>query len=150
VYVPAGSGFAIATAIEDHLPETLLAGFVGYAEGEQRGLVIDRVHKLDHAPDYAKRNWQITSIDEFAVIMGKHSAHEIDPALGWHLWATDLCIEASKHLYTKKLDIKHIPLFHNSLTESSVSGEYEASREVFKEKHKGYGTVKTLADTFEA
>ena len=36
------------------------------------------------------------SIDEFAVALTRDTSHEIEAALGWHLWATDLCVAAAR------------------------------------------------------
>ena len=63
----------------------------GLADGSVRhaGMVIDRTQLFSHPGSDAA-----LSIDEFAVALHRDAAVASTAALGWHLWATDLCLQA--------------------------------------------------------
>src|SRR5205085_329703 len=94
VYFPAGFGqrlnALLAGISAEERPRTLI-GFAGMGVAADRqgyvpaGLVVDRRARFDH-PASA----EVVSIDELAIVVARESLHRIDPALGWHLWATDL------------------------------------------------------------
>jgi hypothetical protein len=117
VYFPAGFGLrlnALLESIKDEDRRTTLIGLAGMAVDPvthataPAGMLIDRTNCFDHpASDTA------VSLDEFAVIMARDSVHRVDPSLGWHLWATDLCIVSicSHRVFPR---IVRLPAFHNS------------------------------------
>jgi len=133
VYFPRGSGSLIAEQLAQTSPDTLV-GFAGIeAGGRHSGLVIDRVSKFDFpGTDRA------VSVDEFAVAMHVDGPHEIDPAFGWHLWGTDLCLKACS------AKIIRAPLFHNSTTENVPSEPFKASQKMLIEKYQGRGVILAL------
>jgi hypothetical protein len=80
-----------------------VVGFVGMSGAAAHGLCLDRGNWLDWP---ATEN--ATSIDELAVILHRDTELQIDPALGWHLWATDMCLQA------ERATIIRVPVHHNS------------------------------------
>lgn len=143
VYVPEGAGYMLSSLFESqHNAANSLVGFIGTSDTGTNGMVIDRVNTIDFP-----RTSQATSLDEFAVAMTKDTQHKIDPALGWHLWATDLCMMAQHR--NAEASIERVPLFHNSLTENGATDSFNSSLAILKEKHKGYGSITTLTGTFD-
>ena len=119
VYFPVGSGHAIAQALAAVQSAGYTGAPVGFAgmgavEGDPSrvrpaGMVIDRTRLFRHPV-----STQALSIDELAVGLHAESALEIDPGLGWHLWATDLCLQAQARAQRPVGQIVDVPLFHNS------------------------------------
>jgi SAM-dependent methyltransferase len=147
VYFPKGFGEMLNAVLSD-VPEaersTSLFGFVGMGvnrislKSEPRGFVIDRLHRADHpASDSA------LSIDELAIVIARDSIHSIDPQLGWHLWATDLCLRSVE---THKIfpRIVRIPIFHNSITDYKLPESFHKSGVSLKEKYPDFGPIHTL------
>ena len=130
VYFPEGSGKRLE-AIVDWIPEnetrSTLIGFVGVnAEGKLVGLVNDR-------PTNARGNWlsgpeseAAHSIDELAVLLHRDSDYRLDAALGWHLWATDLCLQALDAGRSGARVIR-VPIVHNSTSGYALPPEFGAS-----------------------
>ncbi len=146
VYFPKNSGHALsrlfASIPESEAPDTLI-GFAGIALDEnsraiKSGLCVDRIHRFDFpASDRG------ISLDEFAVAMHRTSRHRIDPAFGWHLWATDLCVNAAVH-GRPLAKIVRIPLFHNSFTEFREPPEFEVSSARLSAKYPTMPIIPTL------
>lgn len=153
VYFPSGSGRALAST----LAATGLggangqligfAGIAGQAGGQMAhaGLVIDRLSRFDH-PD----SWGAVSIDEFAVALTRQSRHHIDPALGWHLWATDLCLAASSKDPPCAARIARVPLFHNSYNDGVLPPAFHESARRLIAKYPSFPRIPTLCGTIEA
>lgn len=152
VYFPKTSGYALSRLFAS-FPETeaadTLIGFAGIALGEQSqanksGLVIDRIHRFDHpASDRA------LSLDEFAVAFHRTTNHRVDRNLGWHLWATDLCLAAAVH-GRPMAKIARIPLFHNSFGDWSLPPEFQVSAERLAAKYPTVPIIPTLCGTIGA
>ena len=152
VYFPADFGQRLnellAGIAPADAPRTLI-GFAGMGVNAQTqgyepaGFVIDRRHRFDHPASDAA-----VSIDELAIVIARDSVHCIDPALGWHLWATDLCIEA---ICTHKVfpRIVRLPLFHNSSNDHQLPAAFYASAERLAAKHPGFGPIATLCGTID-
>jgi hypothetical protein len=147
VYLPRGSGRALANLLglvpPDQAPLELF-GFAGLAanpDGGTRmaGLVIDRVGRFDHP---AASN--AVSIDEVAMVVHKNSVHEIDPNLGWHAWATDLCLATQHGRATGHARIARVPIFHNSYTDYQVPKEWSRSAALLLAKYPGVASIPTL------
>jgi hypothetical protein len=151
VYFPVGFGFTLskllASVPAEHASRTVV-GFAGigtispsdpYARTFNAGLVIDRAHCYDWpAADAA------VSLDEFAVLLHRDSPLEIDPSLGWHLWATDLCLAAIRGSPPTFPKIVRIPVYHNSLSDHSLpSAMYESAAKVAAKYPKQTG-IRTL------
>lgn len=150
VYFPAGFGTRLrahlATIPADERDRTLI-GFAGMgvdAEGRAlapAGFVIDRLHRFDHPA-----NERATSIDELAIVIARESLHRIDPQLGWHLWATDLCLSSITR-HQSFPSIVRLPLFHNSLNDYALPEAFHQSAQRLATKHVGYGPIQTLCGT---
>ncbi|HMO47087.1 MAG TPA: methyltransferase domain-containing protein [Rubrivivax sp.] len=150
VYFPTGSGFALARelgALEAAGRTRALVGFAGLAssgaaDGSVRyaGLVIDRTHLFQHPGADAAM-----SSDEFAIAMHRDAAVSIDSRFGWHLWATDLCLQTWCRGNPNDLaSIVEVPLFHNSTTAFSVPETFRVSAQRLLDKYPALGRIPTL------
>lgn len=153
VYFAAGFGVRL-NALLDTVPtaqrERTLLGFAGMAANAQTnrcepaGFVIDRTSRFDH-PTSATA----LSIDELAIVIARDSLHRIDPALGWHLWATDLCLTAiTRHRIFAH--IVRLPLFHNSSNDYVLPEAFHRSAAALAAKHAGFGAIHTLCGVIDA
>jgi SAM-dependent methyltransferase len=149
VYFPAGSGRALAGVLGS-VPAAQaneeLIGFAGMRLGsagnaEHAGLVIDRVARFDH-PAAA----EAVSLDEFAVAMTPRTEHRIDPALGWHLWGTDLCLAAA-YRRARAPRIVRVPLFHNSYNDGVLPPAFHQSAGTLLAKYSDLQSIPTLCGT---
>ncbi len=150
VYFPSGFGQrlnALLASVPAAERQRTLIGFVGMGVNaathsfEAAGFVIDRLHAADHpASDKA------VSIDELAIVISRDSIHRIDPALGWHLWGTDLCLTAiCQHQVFPH--IVRLPLFHNSVTDYQLPEGFFDSAALLAHKHASFGPIPTLCGT---
>ena len=153
VYFPAGFG-ARLNAVLEAIPEAehagTLIGFAGMGVDAARqgytpaGFVIDRLHRFDHAASEAA-----VSIDELAIVVSRRTLHRIDPAMGWHLWATDLCLAAiCEHKVFPR--IVRLPLFHNSSNDYTLPEAFHASAARLAAKFAQFGPIPTLCGTIDA
>ncbi len=148
VYFPTGSGFALARqlgALEAAGRTRAPVGFAGVApsgQGDGRvrhaGLVIDRTTLFAHPGCEGA-----LSIDEFAVALHRDAAVSIDPALGWHLWGTDLCLQAHSQAQGQAC-VLETPLFHNSSTAWALPEAFHASARTLLEKYPQLERIPTL------
>ena len=121
------------------------AGLAAAGEGVRHaGMVVDRTSLFHHAATDAA-----VSIDEFAVALHRDAACAIDPALGWHLWATDLCLQARARTGRPAARIVDVPLFHNSTTGYTLPEAFHASGQVLLDKHPQLTSVPTLCGELE-
>jgi 2-polyprenyl-3-methyl-5-hydroxy-6-metoxy-1,4-benzoquinol methylase len=157
VYFPKGSGHAIANILSQ-IPESessrTILGFAGLGVNQtageldlaKAGLVVDRVNLFDY-PESSSA----VSIDEFAVVLNRNCKYRIDPRLGWHLWATDLCLQAifdeQQRTHARLL---RVPLFHNSLCDGSLPAAFHVSSEVLAAKYPQLGFIPTLCGNIVA
>jgi hypothetical protein len=152
VYFPKGFGEMLNAALSDIPVEDRsksLFGFVGMGVNrttlntEPRGFVIDRLHRADHPESDTA-----LSIDELAIVIARESIHRIDPTMGWHLWATDLCL---KSIETHKIfpKILRLPIFHNSITEYKLPESFHKSGTLLKQKHPDFGPIHTLCGVIQ-
>ncbi len=154
VYFPVGSGHAIArhlAALQARGVTGVPVGFAGLdatagEDGTPRhaGLVVDRTHLFSHPTSD-----RAVSIDEFAVALHRDAALELDPALGWHLWATDLCIQAEARLGRPAGRVVDVPLFHNSASGYVLPAAFHESARLLLDKYPGRPRIASLCATFE-
>lgn len=147
VYFPAGFGRRLANhlaSIEPSRRPLTLIGFAGMGVAADRttiapaGFVMDRRDRFDHpATQYA------TSLDELAIVMHRDTLHRIDAALGWHLWATDLCVTAVTE-HKCFAEIVRMSLFHNSTNDYVLPTAFYAAAGLLANKHPLYGAIETL------
>ncbi len=153
VYFPAGFGRrlnAVLAAVPVEARDKTLIGFAGMAVDAQHqgyaraGFVVDRLHRFDHADSATA-----VSIDELAVVVSRRSLHRIDPRLGWHLWATGLCLAAvTQHQVFAR--IVRLPIFHNSLNDYTLPTAFHASAERLAADYPEFGPIPTLCGTIDA
>jgi hypothetical protein len=153
VYFPRGFGEqlnAVLAAVPPEARASALFGFIGMGVNrttlacEPAGFVIDRLHRADHAPSDS-----VLSIDELAIVVARESIHRIDPALGWHLWATDLCLAAvCTHSVFPR--IVRLPLFHNSSNDYLLPAAYHEAAASLRRKYPDFGPIPTLCGTIDA
>lgn len=147
IYFPAGFGHRLNEFLAGISPteaERTLIGFAGVGLNPHTGatapagFVIDRGHRFDHLASAAA-----VSIDELAIVVSRHSIHHIDPAMGWHLWATDLCLAA---LCTHQVfpQIVRMPLFHNSVNDYQLPPAFHTAAQRLVAKYPGFGPIHTL------
>lgn len=150
VYFPVGSGLALARqlgALEAAGRTRGPVGFAGLAasgagDGSVRhaGLVIDRTTLFSHRGSDAA-----LSIDEFAIALHRDAAVSIDGELGWHLWATDLCLQAAARGNPRDAaTILETPLFHNSTTAWALPPEFHVSAQKLLDKYPQLSRIPTL------
>lgn len=149
VYFPTGSGLAIAQQLGALAQAGLTfapAGFAGLeADGagdggvRYAGMVIDRQSLFWHP-----RSAAALSMDEFAVALHRDSAVAIDPSFGWHLWATDLCLQAQALAQKPLAQILQVPLFHNSTNDYALPAEFHVSARRLLGKYPQLDRIPTL------
>ena len=146
VYFARGTGEALGGLLGTIAPaaaRSTLIGFAGMGElsggtAAPAGLVIDRAARFDHPPSDAG-----VSIDELAVVVATDTAHSIDPSLGWHLWATDLCL-AARVGGIGAPRIVRIPLFHNSYNDGVLPPAFHDAAATLRAKYTQFRTIPTL------
>jgi hypothetical protein len=119
-------------------------GFAGLAVTDENklrfsGLVIDRTARFNH-----QGSTTAVSMDEFAVALHKNSRVAPDPNLGWHTWATDLCLQAANHAGEPDAVILELPLFHNSLNAYVLPESYRVSAAQLLTKYPDMEKIHTL------
>ena len=146
VYFPTGTGFSIAKQLgrlSKARHTRAPVGFAGIALNptsqthRHAGLVIDRTRLFDH-PDSGTDT--TVSLDEFAVALHSDLDACIDPTLGWHLWATDLCLQQPG-------TVLRVPLFHNSTTGRTLPPEFTQSAQRLSSKYPAHAAIPTLCST---
>jgi 2-polyprenyl-3-methyl-5-hydroxy-6-metoxy-1,4-benzoquinol methylase len=151
VYFPKGCGRMIARILsevsESEAPRTIL-GFAGLTVEQstnqlqlaKAGLLVDRVNLFDHPESKSA-----ITIDEFAVVLHRNSRYRIDPRLRWHLWATDLCLQAIFDEQKRtRARVLRVPLFHNSLNDGSLPSAFFESARVLAFKYPQLACIPTL------
>lgn len=152
VYFPQGFGqrlnALLATISAEERPKTLL-GFIGMGinrqteQPEPAGFVIDRINSADHPASDAA-----VSIDELALVISKDSIHRIDPQIGWHLWATDLCLSAicTHRVFPR---IVRLPLYHNTQSGWQLPDAFYDSAEYILQKHTAFSAIHSLCGVID-
>ncbi|MDR2113229.1 MAG: methyltransferase domain-containing protein [Candidatus Accumulibacter sp.] len=93
------------------------------------GCVCDRDHLLDEAPPLPAC---IESLDELVLIVPKNTPLRFDPALGFHLYGTDICLVAeSLGLQSMAIDA---PCHHNSRLGDTLPAAFEQSKAILRGK----------------
>ena len=153
VYFPSGFGAqldALLARVPAEQRARTLIGFAGLGIDRATetcgpaGLVIDRTNRFDHAANDAA-----VSIDELAIVIARDSLHRIDPAIGWHLWATELCL-AAIHRHRQFGRIVRLPLFHNSNSDYALPPAFHDSAAYLAKKYAGHGVIQTLCGNIAA
>jgi 2-polyprenyl-3-methyl-5-hydroxy-6-metoxy-1,4-benzoquinol methylase len=151
MYFPAGSGFAIAEGLAALQAAGLAGAPVGFAGVEAAsagapraaGCLVDGTRLFRHGAAA-----QAVSIDDCAVALHAESVLEIDPALGWHLWATDLCLQAQALAGQPIGQILDVPLFHNLPGGDVLPDAFHTSLRLLQRKHPGLPAIPTRRGMF--
>lgn len=151
VYFPSGTGVAIARHLGDLSAKGATAdavGFAGLGAGTDRrneiaGMVVDRSRLLKYP-----QSDNAISIDEFAVALHSEAKVEIDAGIGWHLWATDLCLQSKENSSRHTSRVIKIPLFHNSTNDYHLPPDFYRSLEFLFNKHQKLDSISTLCGYF--
>lgn len=152
IYFPKGFGqrlnALLSTISAQDRPKTLL-GFVGMGinrqteQPEPAGFVVDRLHSADHPASESA-----VSIDELALVVSKDSIHRIDPRIGWHLWATDLCLSSicTHRVFPR---IVRLPIFHNTHSGWQLPESFGESAEYLLQKHPAFSAIHSLCGVID-
>jgi len=135
VVLPVGACAALNLLTKTVKPEdapTTIIGFcgIGYlANGtlDSAGTLWDRKKLLDWP-----RSDKAISIDEYCVLVNRGLKYFIDARLGWHLWATDLCLQALNDGHPAR--IERLLMRHNS-TLGKLPPEFYHSAEILRAKY---------------
>jgi SAM-dependent methyltransferase len=152
IYFPKGFGEQLNALLAgipaDQRAGTLL-GFVGMGinrqteKAEPSGFVIDRYGMADHPASDAA-----VSIDELALVVSRDSIHKIDPLVGWHLWATDLCLSSicTHQVFPR---IVRLPIYHNTQSGWQLPDSFFDSVEYLRQKFPQFDTIHTLCGALD-
>lgn len=152
-HFPAGFGLRLNALLGD-IPATeqagSLIGFIGIGVDARKqgfapaGFVVEHHRCEDHPASAAA-----ISIDELAIVIARDSLHRIDPAMGWHLWATDLCLTAiCEHKLFPRIEA--LPLMHRSAPAQALPPAFYDSAARLTEKFPAFGPIPTLNGTIDA
>lgn len=93
---------------------------------------------------------EVDSLDECVVAISVASGLRLDPALGWHLWATDLCLQAQERgMVAVAVDAYCEHWSAQSRHYAHLPPEYAASREVFRKKWSRRLPIETPVERIE-
>ena len=152
IYFPRGFGQRlneVLAAIPVGERASALLGFIGMGvnreteQTEPAGFVVDRLNWADHPASDAA-----LSIDELALVVARDSIHKIDPLIGWHLWATDLCL-TSVCTHSVFPRIVRLPIFHNTQSGWQLPKSFYDSAEYLLQKHSAFNTIHTLCGVID-
>lgn len=152
IYFPHGFGERLNALLATIAPEqraSTLIGFVGMGinrqteQPEPAGFVIDRLNMADFPESDAA-----VSIDEAALLISRDSIHKIDPLIGWHLWATDLCLSSicTHRVFPR---IVRLPIYHNSQTGWRLPDGFFDSALYLRQKYPQFDTIHTLCGALD-
>lgn len=130
MYLPRGWDVEFAVRFRDAQERYSPLGVVGIYGMTYRtvpkigiGRVVDRENLLDRPTPLPAA---VDSIDEILLAMRRDAPLRFDPAVGFHLYGTDICLSASAQGRTNV--VVDAPAFHNSLF-AQLSPDFHRSRE---------------------
>jgi len=82
--------------------------------------------------------------------MHADSVHKIDPTLGWHLWATDLCLAVARGRRSGSARVLRVPIVHNSYADHTVPPAWHQSAATLKAKYPELDRIATLCGNVES
>lgn len=134
VYVPAGWATRLVTQWREaeRLGGTIgIAGVFGVLNRKVPFDAIGRVVHRDRLLSHRDLPADVDGIDEVLMVVPRSTPLRVDPELGWHLYGTDLALQArGRDLRVVVLDA---PIHHNSLT-GRVPVHYRESERVIARK----------------
>lgn len=143
VWFPPGFGKELMERLGNTDPRDIV-GFAGVKLGDAPcGRVLDRGRRL---LDWASTEKAI-SMDELAICLHKDTPLRLDSSLGWHLWATDLCLQANRHFSShtgaRVFSMRNAP-HHNSRSGFDLPKEFIYSAKILSEKWHSVERITTL------
>ena len=82
----------------------------------------------------------VDGLDELLLVLPRHTPLRVDAALGWHLYGTDLALQAQQH--DLRVVVLDAPCHHNSLT-GRVPWRYRESERVLARKWQKFLPIHT-------
>jgi len=157
VYFPEGSGHEIErilSKVEKSEETKTVIGFFGIT-GDLNSENVAAIGKVtsgllgtvDRSQNTSK---SIIAMDELAVVMYRDCKYKIDPKLGWHLWATDLCLQAALegvHLRVESLLLEHYSA-HDYVGNGGCPPEYWNSEKVLADKYLQLDIIRSVCSTY--
>lgn len=144
LYFPSGSGNRIAALLASidpaDAPGTAI-GFAGIALDSgapaRSGRFVEQFRLVDEpATDRA------VSIADCAVLMHRDLVAAIDPDLGWHLWATDLCLQSiERGRYAR---VARVPFLWNAIDEVTAEVTRGPAATALARKYPGRPAIPTF------
>lgn len=118
-------------------------GVLGTPDGILRsGRVCDRDFLLDESAPLPAR---VGSLDELVLVVPRNTPLRFDPALGFHLYGTDICLSAERlGLQGMVIDA---PCYHNSKQGNELPGAFGQSKAVLREKWTSRLPIATVCAT---
>ncbi|MFT3858022.1 MAG: class I SAM-dependent methyltransferase [Aquabacterium sp.] len=152
IYFPKGFGQrlnALLSSIPAEQRASTLIGFAGMGinrqteQPEPAGYVIDRLNVADYPASNA-----VVSIDELALVVARDSIHKIDPHIGWHLWATDLCLTSicTHRVFPR---IVKMPIYHNTQSGWQLPDSFFDSVAYLRQKFPQFDVIHSLCGTLD-
>lgn len=146
VYFPPGFGIALERMLgnidsQDAAQE--LIGFIGLGQTQEEqihasGFLINRLNSMDHPATE-----RALSIDELGIVVHRSTVHRLDPAFGWHLWATDLCLQA-QYRHSRPARIVRLPVYHNSNYDGELPDAFLESEALLLSKYPDLDIIPSL------
>ena len=144
-YLPKGSGFAMLQKLSE-INITSPVGFHGFSLTNQNYIEMRGMKITEDALIKYGMGEDIIAMDDFAVFLNKNSPLKIDPLLGWHNFATDLCIQAFLNDEVANGKVLDIPIFSNEY-QYQEGTQFQNSSDYLKEKWKNLSKIETMKGT---
>ena len=144
-YLPKGSGFQILQKLSE-INITCPVGFHGLSLTNQNLIELKGLKITENALIKYGIGEDIIAMDDFAVFLNKNNPLKIDPLLGWHNFATDLCIQAFLNDEVANGKVLDIPIFSNEYQYQEAT-EFQNSSDYLKEKWKKLPKIETMKGT---
>jgi Glycosyltransferase like family/Methyltransferase domain len=108
---------------------------------------IGRVVHSDRLLVHGSLPADVDGLDELLMVVERETALRVDPALGWHLYGTDLSLQAHQH--GLRVVVLDAPCHHNSLT-GRIPSHYRSSERVLAGKWEGLLPIHTNISSIDA
>jgi ubiquinone/menaquinone biosynthesis C-methylase UbiE len=145
-YFPEGSGHLMMKKLGERVNSLAPIGFVGLTLTNDNKIKLSGLKITETELINCGANKDIIAMDDFGVILNKNSPLKIDPLLGWHNFATDLCIQAFLNDGLGNGEVIDIPIFLNKY-DFDEKLQYLNSAEYLKKKWKMLPKIETMQGT---
>jgi len=153
VYFPLGWDQRVTQqvrSIEQQGNDDWVSGCIGYRPGVDgarvtAGAVIDRDATLLFTG--SSKPVEVQTLDELTLVMPRASPLRFDPALGFHFYGADICLQNTRQ--GGKNFAGYMPCVHNSqLFKSEFPKEFDHSAELFERKWRAVPNIVTSCKKF--